>query len=142
MRYLVISLVITLFITACGANSEDATTAPQTTDTPLSDIQNISPTPETDLAIVTPTIDPTLRSTLEMQYDELQAAQIAIESVWSDLQTGESVACADELPFLPAPQNYEDDHPVADFLYSAAISLDTAYSLWKPNAPSPRRAAP
>ena len=142
MRYIMLIIVLMLLITACGENTDDTTKEPQPTATPQVDILASSPMPETDLSLATPTLDPQLRPTFEIQYDELQAAQIAIESVWSNLQVGESVACADELPFLPSPQNYEGEHPVADLLYQAAVSLDTSYRLWTAECNNPRTQPP
>lgn len=142
MRHLIVILMLSLTLTACGESEDKSTSQPDTTPTPQSEILSASPTPETDLNLTTPTLNTQLRPTFETQYDELQAVQTAIEGIWSDLQTGENVGCADELPFLPAPQNYEGEHPVSDLLYSAAVSLDTAYSLWTAECNNPRAEPP
>lgn len=142
MRYFIAILMLSLTLTACGESEDKSTSQPDTTSTPQSEILSASPTPETDSSLTIPTLDPRLRPTFEAQYDELQAVQSAIEGIWSDLQAGENVACADELPFLPAPQNYEEEHPVASLLYSAAVSLDTAYSLWTAECNNPRAEPP
>ena len=141
MRYLTLILSLSLILTACGTDAEKSTAQPAPTVTTPSEILR-SPAPETDFTQAAPTLDSQLRPTFEAQYDELQIAQVAIEQVWSDLQIGESVACADELPFLPAPQNYEGEHPVLNLLYSAAVSLDTAYNLWTAECNNPRAEPP
>lgn len=140
--FLALGLILVLFLTACEDSETDATKLPSSTDTPETDLLVASPTPETDLGLATPTLDTTLRLSLETQYDELQAAQIAIENVWSNLQKGETVVCSDELPFLPEPQNYEGEHPLNDDLYTAAVFLDTAYSLWEAECLNPRSQPP
>lgn len=136
-RFLVLVIfcvLVTLFISACGDDDSDGDEATAT--------RNVTAIPTVSLAPATPTIPPDRRPTLETGFDELQTTQETIAGIWSGLQSGEEVSCADELPEFGLPQAYEGDDAVSALLFSAAAHLDTAYRLWEAECQNPRSQPP
>jgi hypothetical protein len=134
-KYLVALTIMILFIiTGCGGD-EDApsTSAPAT-------IHVTDTLPSTD--VVSPTLEPALRLTLEPQYDELVTAQQAISEIWQNLQAGRGVACNTQLPVLPSPDVYQSDDEITNRFFEAAVNLQEAYRLWNTECLNPRPQPP
>jgi hypothetical protein len=133
MYRLVSFLVVMLWLVGCNTTVEK-TSVPVATQTPATETPPI-PTPQ-------PTLEVSLRLTLETQFDDLQAAQEAIAEVWQGLQRNQSVSCAQELPRLESPATYAGENPISVQLFSAALFLDTAYDLWQTECQNPRQQPP
>ncbi|MCI0709687.1 MAG: hypothetical protein L0154_05935 [Chloroflexi bacterium] len=133
-RLLTLIMFCVLVISACGDDDSDGDGATAT--------RNVTAVPTVSLAPATPTIPPDIRPTLETGFDELQTAQETIAGIWSSLQSGEEVSCADELPEFGLPQAYQGDDAVSVLLFSAAAHLDTAYRLWEAECQNPRSQPP
>ena len=129
---IVVCVLGLLIISACGGDDSDVNEATAT--------RNVTAVPT--LTSATPSIAPEVRPTLEAEFDELRTAQETITGIWSSLQNGEEVSCADELPEFGLPQAYQRDDVVSDLLFSAAVHLDTAYRLWEAECQNPRSQPP
>jgi hypothetical protein len=129
----VLSLALCVAVSACGddATNEEATAT-----------RGVTAVPTVSLSPATATIAPAIRPTLEARFDELQTAQKTITGIWTSLQNGEEVSCADELPEVGLPQAYQGDDVISDLLFLAATHLDAAYRLWESECQNPRPQPP
>lgn len=127
-------LLVMLMVSACSGDDSDDDEATAT--------RAITAIPTVSLAPSTPTLAPEIRPTLETGFDELQAAQETIIGIWSSLQSGEEVSCADELPAFGQPQAYQGDDAVSTLLFSAAAHLDKSYRIWESECQNPRPQPP
>jgi hypothetical protein len=121
LRLTILWIMLGYMLVACGG--EDKKETPQPTNTLPATVATLAPTATVSASAIAPEIRPTM----EVQYEELRQAQTAIESVWSRLQAGESVACSEALPILGSPEAYQDQA----LLYQAAQDVREAYNLWE-----------
>ncbi len=88
-----------------------------------------------------PTLDSETRQSYEEGFENLRQLHTAMDAVWGALSRGETAQCGTVYTPL-SPEEFNDEHPIAQELYTAAVELTEAVRLWEGECQNPRAEIP